>query len=73
VKDMSEWKKAQKKPVIIDFREPKPSHGEKYCERLETLEGIEYAVLGRDLVIKGVKGELYPIKKDIFALTYDVI
>ena len=38
---------------------------------IQTLEGEHFANIG-DRIIKGVKGELYPCKPDIFALTYDV-
>lgn len=38
---------------------------------IETLEGTHEAAPG-DWIIKGVKGEFYPCKPDIFALTYDV-
>jgi hypothetical protein len=37
---------------------------------LQTLEG-EHIVSDGDYVIRGVKGELYPCKPDIFAATYD--
>ena len=37
-----------------------------------TLEGIHYAYAG-DYIIKGVKGELYPCKSDIFEMTYEAI
>jgi len=36
-----------------------------------TLEGIHRADPG-DWIIRGVKGELYPCKPDIFAATYEV-
>lgn len=36
---------------------------------VETLEGDHLAEPG-DFIIKGVKGEFYPCKPDIFALTY---
>ncbi len=36
---------------------------------ISTLEGEMLASVG-DYIIKGVKGELYPCKPDIFALTY---
>ena len=39
--------------------------------RIETLEGGHYVTKG-DYVIKGVKGEFYPCKPDIFELTYEV-
>ncbi len=35
-----------------------------------TLEGNHYAQPG-DWIIRGVKGELYPCKPDIFAATYE--
>ena len=37
---------------------------------IETLEGKMLARMG-DWIIKGVKGELYPCKPDIFAASYD--
>jgi hypothetical protein len=39
---------------------------------IETLEGTMEANLG-DWIIKGVKGECYPCKPDIFALTYEAV
>ncbi len=38
--------------------------------RIETLEGVMKADLG-DWIIKGIKGELYPCKDDIFTATYE--
>jgi len=38
--------------------------------KIKTLEGIMAANLG-DWIIKGVKGELYPCKPDVFELTYE--
>lgn len=38
--------------------------------RIETLEGPIVASIG-DFVIKGVKGEFYPCKPDIFYMTYE--
>jgi len=37
---------------------------------IKTLEGVMTASEG-DWIIKGVKGEFYPCKPDIFAMTYD--
>ncbi len=37
-----------------------------------TLEGDHIASPG-DWIIRGVKGELYPCKPDIFAMTYDPV
>lgn len=39
---------------------------------INTLEGVMTAVKG-DYIIKGVKGEFYPCKPDIFELTYEKI
>jgi hypothetical protein len=40
------------------------------CAVIKTLEGEMRADLG-DWIIKGVKGELYPCKPDIFEATYE--
>ena len=40
--------------------------------RIETLEGEHRADLG-DWIIKGVKGEFYPCKPDIFEMTYEKV
>lgn len=38
--------------------------------KIFTLEGSHMATVG-DMIIKGVKGECYPCKPDIFAKTYE--
>ena len=38
---------------------------------IQTLEGIMKASVG-DFIIKGVNGEFYPCKEDIFLKTYDL-
>lgn len=78
--------KYRKKPVVIDAWElenstacvnamidigngsilPGPDGG----LRIKTLEGVMSAVTG-DYIIKGVNGEFYPCKPDIFEKTYD--
>ena len=40
--------------------------------RLTTLEG-SYGVSDGDYIIRGVKGEFYPCKPDIFEMTYEAI
>lgn len=45
------------------------------CDRgvyIQTLEGWMHASEG-DYIIQGVKGEFYPCKPDIFALTYEEV
>ena len=61
------WKKARKKPVVVEYREVE---GDK--EVLETLEGEMPAYSDRDFVVRGVDGEVYPCKKDIFRKTYEL-
>ena len=40
--------------------------------KIETLEGVMEASIG-DYIIKGVSGEFYPCKPDIFKMTYDLV
>ena len=60
-----EWFKAKKKPVEVSVRGPVAKK-----EVIHTLEGDMTASPG-DYVIRGVKGEMYPIKPDIFEETYE--
>ena len=39
---------------------------------IQTLEGVMEASIG-DYIIKGIKGEFYPCKEEIFKLTYDEV
>ncbi|HRZ18585.1 MAG TPA: hypothetical protein P5136_00885 [Methanofastidiosum sp.] len=72
-----------KKPVVIDAIQLTPDTFEevdKFIEYkheiasnkviIETLEGFMTAELG-DWIIKGVKGEYYPCKDEIFRMTYE--
>jgi hypothetical protein len=45
---------------------------DKFDLLIPTLEGALRASHG-DYIIKGVKGEFYPCKPDIFELTYDLV
>ncbi len=75
--------KFRKKPVVIDAvrwtgdmvpvtvlvgHDLQPFGDGALC--IHTLEGDHRCDLG-DWIIKGVKGELYPCKPDIFAMTYE--
>jgi hypothetical protein len=50
-----------------DLRSPEDC----YCE-IKTLEGV---MVGScfDYIIKGIKGEIYPCKPDIFKATYELV
>ncbi len=45
---------------------------EQQCIDIQTLEGEMRASMG-DYIIKGIKGEFYPCKPDIFEMTYERI
>lgn len=64
--DESKFKKFRKIPVEIEAYQ---TNEEVY---IETLEGIMKANKG-DWIIKGVKGELYPCKHDVFNITYEKV
>jgi hypothetical protein len=40
---------------------------------IKTLEGTSYMLDRNDYIIKGVKGEYYPCKPDIFEMTYESV
>lgn len=44
----------------------------KQCIKIPTLEGEMIASVG-DYIIRGIKGEYYPCKPDIFEATYEEI
>jgi len=74
----------RKKPVVIQairWTGENPLEVERFitCQYLmgreiiiQTLEGDLAASVG-DWIIKGVKGEFYPCKPDIFELTYEQV
>lgn len=54
-------------PVRISYKDP-----EKPVLIIPTFEGDHIASIG-DYIIKGVKGEFYPCKADIFEMTYEKV
>lgn len=76
--------KYRKRPVIIEAIRYDISNQKEICKwcngqpaggrfeliGIDTLEGRIFASPG-DYIIKGVKGEFYPCKPDIFNVTYD--
>lgn len=80
-------KKFRKIPVVIEavqitertFSDPHPNPEHvvgvvydpvKKVVRIHTLEGVMVGRIG-DWIIRGIKGELYPCKPDIFDITYE--
>ena len=63
---MPNWEKYRKLPVeILAYQTDKEIY-------IYTLEGKMKADKG-DWIVKGVKGEMYPVKNDIFLLTYEKV
>lgn len=77
----------RKKPVVIEARQLDKTNGDALarwcdgstqfehsdgtcCVEIRTLEGTMLAEIG-DWIIRGVKGEFYPCKPDIFEATYE--
>lgn len=65
--DRPKWLLAAIRMKVIEFM-PENNHPPHLL--IHTLEGVMKADIG-DWIIKGVKGELYPIKPDIFSATYE--
>lgn len=78
-------KKYRKKPVVIEAVEWDGKNYEEVCRfvgqslmmnmmtrglTILTLEGEYMATVG-DFIIRGIKGEFYPCKPDVFEATYD--
>lgn len=75
--------KFRKKPVVIEaeqffYGETLPFQAERVCQKdkegwyIQTLEG-RMVVKNSDYVIKGVAGEFYPCRADIFERTYELV
>jgi len=75
----------RKKPVVIEARQYTKNGLEaeqvaQWCGgnptdlgcEIQTLEGVMLANYG-DWIIKGVQGEFYPCKPDIFENTYELV
>lgn len=72
----------KKKPVVIEARQYtrvglEAEEVAKWCDGNQTDEGLEIRTLEgvmladyNDWIIKGVQGEFYPCKPDIFEATY---
>jgi len=79
--------KFKKKPIVIEAMQLTSESVEACCHflghahivgsspkhiEIRTLEGPLSAILG-DWIIRGIQGEFYPCKPDIFAATYDPV
>lgn len=57
-------------PWAFDYNGHRITHETDDCYLIPTLEGTFEFIRG-DMLITGVKGEIYPCKPDIFAATYE--
>ena len=78
--------KYRKKPVVIEAIQYRYAENSEECEKfcpsikytetggmlIPTLEG-DHLCRPDDYIIKGVQGEFYPCKPDIFAETYEPV
>ena len=79
--------KYRKKPVVVEavqyLREENIGESQEFCPDMvyvaedneyyiKTLEGNMKISKG-DYIIKGVQGEFYPCKPDIFEMTYELV
>lgn len=56
----------------LEYLKWKPQRGTAVSVYVQTLEGEMEAMPG-DWIVKGVKGEFYPCKPDIFDITYEAL
>lgn len=63
----AEWQACRKKPIVVEYTEIPRSIG---TVLIATREGYLEAYPDNDYIMRGVDGEVYPIKKDIFDKSY---
>ena len=59
-------------PWSFEYKGWPVTHENDECYMIPTLEG-NYEFTPNDMLITGVKGEIYPCKKDIFEATYEPV
>lgn len=65
------WDAVARNDIIIHNFDRLFTFSSAWCE-IKTLEGTMVAKAG-DYIVKGVKGEIYPCKADIFEQTYEAM
>lgn len=65
------WDAVARNDIIIHNFDRLFTFSPAWCE-IKTLEGTMVAKAG-DYIVKGVKGEIYPCKADIFEKTYEAM
>lgn len=76
--ELVEYGRASGAPIItgmpwsFEYKGQPITHENDDCYLISTLEGTMRFERG-DMLITGVKGEIYPCKLDIFEATYDLV
>ena len=70
---VSQWRKARKKPVVVEFREVNPPFEEMMTLETKDSQHKFIAYPETDYIIRGVEGEIYACKKEIFWKTYELV
>ncbi len=68
--DVRNWSEGKVYPSPV--LEPTPDNPSGSYWQIDTLEGVMTAISG-DFIIKGINGEFYPCKPDIFEKTYEEV
>jgi hypothetical protein len=66
-REIIDWARGSATPAYMDTHHEKGS-----CLSINTLEGAHWVTPG-DYIIKGLKGEFYPCKPDIFHMKYEEV
>lgn len=70
-REIIDWTRGSRTPASMDKRPPaRLGGGDEPWLSIATLEGAHWVTPG-DWIIRGVAGEFYPCKPDIFAATYE--
>lgn len=59
-------RKYRKKPIVVQ------AYQTSLRLEIDTLEGTMIANIG-DWIVIGIKGEMYPVKPDVFEATYELV
>ena len=65
------WAQAVAHQIVTTYNNDGRYAGGPDYATISTLEGLMRAEKG-DWIVRGIKGEIYPVKPDIFAATYEL-
>lgn len=71
--EATQWFKDGDHPEVRELTDVEHPLGERGRFYIRTLESQYFRVSPGDWIIRGVKGEFYPCKPDIFEATYEAV